>query len=220
MATGPLQALFQLGGDLITVKPKRNIASFTAQCTIEEVHQDELEIVDHPVELGAPVTDHAYRRPAHLVVTVGYSNSPSSSNIFGSLANTITGTIGGLSSLFSGNSVSQVKDIYEKFLFLQNARTPFEVNTGKRLYQNMLVKSLQTTTTKETENSLILRVELREILIAVTQLLTYAAPTSAQKSPEVTTPITDAGTKQLVPATTYNAGAGRGSINPASVVPQ
>lgn len=213
-SVGYLTAALQLGVDQIVVKPTRSIGTFTAQVTIEEVHTDELEIVDHPVELGAPIADHSFLRPAHLVLTVGWSNSPGSSNLFGSIASAVTGTVAGLSSIFSGSAPSQVKDIYEKFRALQAKREPFEVNTGKRLYKDMLIKSITTTTNKESENSLLLRVELRQVLIAATEVLTVAAPVAAQKSPEVTNPTSDAGTKQLMPAPTYNAGAGAGAINP------
>ena len=145
---------------------------------------------------------------------MGWSNSPGSGSLLGSLASAVTGTIGGISALLSGNSVSQVKDIYAQFLKLQRERRPFEVSTGKRLYKNMLIKSVATSTTDKTENSLMLKVVLHEILIVSTKTLTISAPPSAQKSPEVTTPTTDEGTKQLGPAPAFSAGQGQEAINP------
>jgi hypothetical protein len=213
-AVGFLTAAVQLGVDQITVKPKRNIGTFTAQVTIEEVHTDELEVVDHPVEIGAPVTDHSFLRPAELVVTVGWSNSPGSSNLFGSLASAVTGTIAGISSIASGNAVSQVKDIYDKFLTLQRTRTPFEVNTGKRLYTNMLIRSMHTSTAKDTENSLIVKVTMRQVLIVTTKVLTISAPPEAQKDPSATSPTSDEGTKQLGPAPSFSSTQGDSAINP------
>lgn len=213
-AVGFLTAAVQLGVDMITVKPKRNIGTFTAQCTVSEVHTDTLEIVEHPVELGTPIADHSFKRPAELVVTAGWSNSPSSNSLLGSLASAVTGTLGGLSSIVSGNAVSQVKDIYDKFLKLQNTRTPFQVNTGKRLYENMLIQSITETTDKETENSLVLRIAMKQVLIVTTKTLTISAPPAAQKSPQVTTPTTDEGTKQLAPAPAFSAGQGQEAINP------
>jgi hypothetical protein len=203
-AVGFLTAAVQLGVDQITVKPKRNIGTFTAQVTIEEVHTDELEVVDHPVEIGAPVTDHSFLRPAELVVTVGWSNSPGSSNLFGSLASAIA----------SGNAVSQVKDIYDKFLTLQRTRTPFEVSTGKRLYTNMLIRSMHTSTAKDTENSLIIKVTMRQVLIVTTKVLTISAPPEAQKDPSATSPTSDEGTKQLGPAPSFSSTQGDSAINP------
>lgn len=220
-SVGFLTAAVQLGVDTITFnnRPKRTIDTFTAQVTLEEKHTDNLEIVEHPVELGAPIADHSFLRPAELVLNVGWSNSPGSAGLFGSLASAVTGTIGGVGSLLTGNSVSQVKDIYDKFLKLQRERRPFDVSTGKRLYKNMLIRSIDTSTTSKTENALLLRVALREILVVSTKTLTISAPPEDQENPEVTEPTTDAGTKQLAPATTYNEGAGSGAINPAPAGP-
>lgn len=219
-SVGYMTAALQLGISTIVVTPKRGIGKFTAQVTIEERHVDELEIVDHPVELGAPISDHSFRRPSQLTLTAGWSNSPGSSNLFGSLASAVTGTLGGISSLLSGNSVSQIKETYSKFLELQNSRLPFEVNTGKRLYKDMLIRSLSTVTDKENENVLVLKIELRQVLIVTTQTLTVSAPAEDQATPSVTNGPVNSGVKQLTPASTYNAGAGRGAINPTAVTPQ
>lgn len=218
-SVGYMTAALQLGISTIVVTPKRSIGQFTAQVTIEERHVDELEIVDHPVELGAPISDHSFRRPAALTLTTGWSNSPGSSSLLGSLASAVTGTIGGISSLLSGNSVSQIKETYDNFQKLQNTRIPFEVNTGKRLYKNMLITSLATTTDAKSENILVLKIELRQVLIVTTQTLTVGAPAEDQATPSVTQAPVSAGVKQLTPASTFNAGAGRGAINPASVTP-
>jgi hypothetical protein len=182
--------------------------------TIEEVHTDNLEIVEHPVELGTNIADHSFLRPAEVVITCGYSNSPGSSNLFGSLASAVTGTIGGLSSIFSGSAPSQVKDIYEKFLKLQRKREPFDILTGKRAYQNMLIQSISTTTEKDSENVLMMRIAFKQVLIVSTRTLTVAAPAGAQASPQTTAPTTNEGTKQLAPAPAFSAGQGQEAINP------
>lgn len=40
---------------------------------ISEKHHDALEITEHPVEVGAAVADHAYRRPSEVVMQVGFA---------------------------------------------------------------------------------------------------------------------------------------------------
>src|ERR1019366_4961747 len=187
-AIGYFTAAVQVFGSILIQPTPRFIDSFTAQATIEESHTDELEIADHPVELGAQITDHSFLRPAEVIITAGYSNSPGSSNVVGSLVGAVTGTLGGISSLLSGNNTSQVKAIYDKFLTLQKSRTPFTIVTGKRTYTDMLIKSISTQTTKDTENALIMRIACRQIIIASTKVVTVSAPDSAQASPEVTTP--------------------------------
>lgn len=209
-AVGFLQAGAVLGLDAIMVKPKRSIGAFTAQVTIEETHQDDLEITDHPVELGAKITDHAYKLPSQLTIKCGWSNSPTSGNFFQSLKNAVTGTIAGVKNL-TGNDVSAVKEVYANFLKLQSDRELLDVYTGKRVYTNMLVKSLHTQTDVDTENSLILTVTLRQVIIVSTRTLTLSATSIASDpekldNPEKNAVQTNSGTKQLTPGTSYNGG--------------
>ena len=58
-----------------TFSTQRAISSFTADVTISEEHVDELTITDHPVEEGAMISDHAFKNPMRVVITVGYSGS-------------------------------------------------------------------------------------------------------------------------------------------------
>jgi hypothetical protein len=209
-AVGFLQAGAVLGRDAILVRPKRSIGDFTAQVTIEESHQDDLEITDHPVELGAKITDHAYKLPSQLVIKCGWSNSPTPGNFFQSLKNAVTGTIAGVKNL-TGNGPSAVKEVYANFLKLQADRTLVDVYTGKRVYTNMLVKGLHTQTDIDTENSLILTVTLRQVIIVSTRTLTLASTSIASdpaklKSPEKNAVPANSGAKQLVPGTSYNGG--------------
>lgn len=209
-AVGFLQAGAVLGLDAILVRPKRSIGDFTAQVTIEESHQDDLEITDHPVELGAKITDHAYKLPSQLTIKCGWSNSPTAGNFFQSLKNAVTGTIAGVKNL-TGNDTSAVKEVYANFLKLQSDRELLDVYTGKRVYTNMLVKSLHTQTDIDTENSLILTVTLRQVIIVSTRTLTLSATSissdpSKMDNPEKNAVQTNSGTKQLTPGTSYNGG--------------
>lgn len=173
-----------LGDSSILVRPARSIGQFVAQVTLEETHRDEMIITEHPVEQGAAIADHAYKRPAELTIKCAWSNSkgdnaPQSDAVL------------------QGNSPEQIKDIYAKFLELQASREPFEVVTGKRIYTNMLIQSCTVTTSKEFENSLQMTVMLRQVIIVSTRVVNVSAPTSAQKQPEVTDPPVVLGAKML-----------------------
>jgi len=60
-----------IGLGALYIKPKRGFffaaesgvpaKSLTPQVTIEEVHHDDLEITEHPVERGAAIGDHAFK---------------------------------------------------------------------------------------------------------------------------------------------------------------
>jgi Dit-like phage tail protein len=161
----------------------RNIGGFVADVTIREEHSDTLVATDNPVEQGAAVTDHAFKKPAELVVEVGYSDS--------------NPTLG-----FPG----YVNTVYEAFLLLQSARTPFEVVTGKRLYTNMLITQLRTDTDEKTENAMFLRVEMRENIFVQTQTVTVP-PAAQMTNPSNTAATTNSGANQVVPATSPNVGS-------------
>lgn len=209
-AVGFLQAGAVLGRDAILVRPRRSIGDFTAQVTIEETHQDDMEITDHPVELGAKITDHAFKLPSQLTIKCGWSDSPTPGNFFQSLRNAVTGTINGVKNI-RGNGPSAVKDVYANFLKLQDDRTLIDVYTGKRVYTDMLVKTLHTQTDIDTENSLILTVTLRQVIIVSTKTLSLAATSIASapddlKNPEKNAVQANSGAKQLIPGTNYNPG--------------
>ncbi len=97
--SGLVVAGAQLGLQSILVRPKRSIGAFTGYVAIEETHEDVLEITDHPVELGAKISDHAYKEPSSVIIRAGWSNSPSPGNFLESMAASVTGTIKAVTSL-------------------------------------------------------------------------------------------------------------------------
>lgn len=159
--------------------PKRSInsqlGSFHLYVTLQEQHHDELVITDHPVEQGAAISDHAYKKPAEVVLTIGWSNSSLSS----------------ITSLQFGNYSAYA---YQQMLALQALRAPFSLSTGKRKYQNMLIQALSTTTDEKTENSIIMTVHCREVIIVQTTTTTLQ-PAANQSDPQKTAALTNAGTK-------------------------
>lgn len=216
--TGILTAGIQLGVESVLVKPARRLGQFVAQVTIQESHTDELEITDHPVESGAIISDHAFMRPAEVVLELAWSDSPSIPGGLGGLAQgllgAVTTTVSGVGALITGNTPNQSRDVYQKLLDLQKSRTLFDIFTGKRAYSNMLIKSLRVVTNKESENSLMATIVCRQLIIVTTRIVSVAAPVEDQADPSQTAPTQNKGTKSLNPAPNYDAGAGRGSINP------
>lgn len=165
----------------VLLRPRTSIGYIIPQVFIGSEGRDELTITDHPIETGAPVSDHAYKQPATLNMTVGWG-------------------AGGLLVDFSGTTNS-VDDAYAALLDLQKLREPFTVTTSKRIYQNMMIASLGCTTNKETQNVIIIDVGLREVLIVDTQATTLP-PKPNQAEPQKTAAPDTEGTKQpTVPKT-------------------
>lgn len=159
----------------------RSIGPFVADVTVEEDHTDELAITTFPVEQGAAITDHSYKLPAGLRVSVGYSNSS-------------TASLG---------DPNYVRAVYAQFLQLQADRQPFTVMTGKRVYQNMLIRRLHTMSNKDYENAMILDVEMTEIIITTTQTVTVP-PAASMQDPGTNAPTSNSGGKSLQPGTNFN----------------
>ena len=149
----------------------RRIGLIVPSVVISEKHDDSLEITEHPVEVGAAISDHAFRRPSGVVMQ----------------DTTSFGLSAGLSP----------REVYQNLLDLQNSRVPFDVVTGKRLYSNMLIRAIEVTTERSTENVLSAVLTLREVIITSTTNSKVAAKTdmkegantSAMQNSGVKTPV-------------------------------
>lgn len=187
----------------------------TARATLREVHRDTLEITDHPIEQGAAISDHAFKRPAEVVIECGWSNTPSLPGGIRGAATALLGnrlpivgkalavldTVGTVRTLLNGSGVDQVRAVYQQLLELQASRIPFDIYTGKRVYKNMLFRELTTTTDMATENSLLITATCRQVILVATRTVTLPINTSAQAAPAKTTPTASLGQKILSKAT-------------------
>lgn len=136
----------------------RSIGIIIPDVVITEKHTDTLEITEHPVEqptnAGASgegagyISEHAFRRPSEVVMETGFSGG-------GSLLDFADTSAIGLSLGLSP------KELYQELLNQQRDRIPFDVTTGKRIYNNMLIKTLEVTTDKSSENVLLATLTLR-----------------------------------------------------------
>ncbi|WP_347004161.1 phage baseplate protein [Enterobacter roggenkampii] len=163
----------------------RKIGLIIPSVVVSEKHSDTLEITEHPVEIGAAVADHAYKRPSEVVMEVGFAGG-------GSLLDFVDTSSIGLSLGLSP------QETYQELLDLQSSRIPFDVVTGKRLYSNMLIRALEVNTEKATENVLSAVLTLREVLITQTQQITVANK-SDMKDGASTSAVANSGTKTTKP---------------------
>lgn len=178
MASGILKAaavgaLGKLGD--VFLRPRTSIGYIIPQVFISSEARDELTITDHPIETGAPVSDHAFKQPTTLTMQVGWG-------------------AGGFLNDFSGTT-NDVSDAYAALLDLQNLREPFTVTTSNRVYENMMIVSLGQTKNRETQNVCVVDVGLREVLIVDTQATTLP-PVANQAEPQKTAATVNGGAKQ------------------------
>lgn len=155
----------------------RSIGGIVAACTLEEDHEDELELTDHPVELGASITDHAFKKPVRVRIIIGWG----------------------------AGQLQPLSQIYAQLLALQASAKPFSIVTGKRKYRNMLITALGTQTDADTENVLRVVLQCREVIIVQTQV-TNMPPAANQSNPQATAAPQNSGTVQTTPANNVPTG--------------
>lgn len=121
---------------------------------LHEHHDDEMVVTEHPVERGAPIADHTYKKPETLSVRFGWSDSSALLNQAVSL------------SLLSG--LTSITDVYAKLLEEMEKGTLFEVSTGKRRYTDMLITSVSVKTEEDTETALIVDITFQKVNFVTT----------------------------------------------------
>lgn len=168
----------------------RKIGIMVPSVVVSEKHSDTLEITEHPVEKpttsGAGfVADHAYRRPSEVVMEVGFAGG-------GSLLDLLDTSNIGISLGMSP------KEVYASFLEMQSNRELLDVITGKRQYSNMLLRTIEVTTDKTTENVLSAVLTLRELILTSTTTVQVADKTDMAQGAS-TSPTQNAGVKSPVP---------------------
>jgi hypothetical protein len=143
---------------------RRSIGGIIAQVTIDEQHTDEVQITDHPVEAGAPISDHAFSRPQQIAITAGWSKA-------------------------TAYDLSAESGVYGLLLALQASFQPFDLYTGKRHYKNMLIERLAVTTDQHNEFALVAQIVCRQVIIVNTTTTTVQGASgkpAEQTAPEKT----------------------------------
>ena len=128
---------------------KTNIGGYFFDGFMQVDHNIELQTTSNPVETGASVVDHAYVKPAELVMKVMMSDVHQS---------LVPGQ-------FTGASFRSV-NAWQVLRKLQSDRIPMSVFTRLGLYTNMLITKLTTSDTAETFRALSAEVTLKEIPVA------------------------------------------------------
>lgn len=134
----------------------RSIGDLVFDATFEESHTSELEVTDNPTETGVVVSDHAFMKPLRVSVTAGVSDVllPSGNPDYG-----------------GGEGRSQTA--FELLSALQKEAEPFDVQTGLRVYENMVCTSIRTSQNKDSSGIFYFQAELREVLIVSTESASY-----------------------------------------------
>jgi hypothetical protein len=177
-----LTGFTQIAGTAISILPtgvQNNFSdgALNIQATLEEVHHSTVEVTEHPVQVGAAITDHSYNRPAEVILRCGWSNS--------SLSGLVQGATN-LKRMLSGSSAGQdyVAGIYSKLTNLKEARVPINIVTSLMLYKNMLITAIQVTRDVKSYQALMCTITCKEIILV--DVLAGSVSTQNQSVPQTT----------------------------------
>src|SRR6185312_11788283 len=158
------------------------IGDIQVDTTLEELYEDAVEVTEHPVEAGAQISDHAFKKPMELVLVCGWSESSISgltqfgADSFGGAQLGSGGPINPgvltIGSFLGGamNASSYVAGIYSQLLQLQEALEPISVSCGLRSYENMMLTALRVRRDERTRYTLALTAFFRQVIITSTQV--------------------------------------------------
>lgn len=124
--------------------------NYVFDATLTVAHEQEVTPTEHPVQTGASISDHAYIRPARLIMEIGMSD------VMDAFYNPST---------WSG-APSKSVSTFQTLLAIQFARIPVSVTTRMRSYTNMLIRGLNTQETFKTIRGLRARLEFFQLFMA------------------------------------------------------
>jgi hypothetical protein len=178
----------------------QTIKRLVPQVVVDEHHSDVLVITEHPVEQGAAISDHAYKRPAELTIRAGWSEAGQFVNPTG--LQQLPLALPAMIPQFG--APNYLNDLYNDLLVLQANRQMVSIITGKRSYASMLLHALQVHTDEKTETTLLVTASFRQVLIVQTQVI--PVPQMSQMAqPQKTAPVVNQGSQQALPAANFNA---------------
>jgi hypothetical protein len=131
--------------------------------SIQEHHQGDVEVTEHPVEEGANITDHARVRAERITITGMFSDTRIESGVAqvsGATGNQPVTTSG---SIAKAGESGYADYAYAVLLKLKNERQVLQVQTKLRTYSNMLIESLSVPRDARSGDALMVTIGLKEI---------------------------------------------------------
>lgn len=175
----------------LTLIPRAKIGAIEIQASIEEQMSDTLEVTEHPVQTGASITDHSYKRPPQVVIHCGWSDSSPESFLATIALSIANGRVTG-ANLTSG--------LYSQLLNLQERRTPFSIVTSLRVYDNMLITNIAVRRDAKNSQALLAEVSCRGVIFVDLKTVSMP-PITDQGNPKATAETQAVGTVSPAPGT-------------------
>jgi hypothetical protein len=173
---------------------------------IREAHQFSIAITDEPVETGVSMTDHAYVKSVPLVLEVRVSDTPFLDDATGLMVTSTIGAnrAGGATLFTSKGEVRRTVNAWQAILDRAHAFSVFDVQTGLKLYQNMMFETGSAEQKVDSANVLKATIQLKPVLFATTSTVVYPAR-GPKKTKRQAGPVSDGGKKEAAKPTAAEA---------------
>lgn len=142
----------------------RNVGGLVFDATLREAHTLSIEVTENPIETGSEVADHMFVKPKRLTISAGVSDTPLHSSA---------------QDQFAGPS--RTTAAFNLLESLQESGEPFNIQTGLKLYTNMMCTEIRAEQDKDTDSVLFFEADFKEAIIVSTQTVTYP-PRAAGKT--------------------------------------
>jgi hypothetical protein len=149
--------------------------------TIREQHRSTSTLTDAPIETGSVFSDHIITQPKELAVDVAVSD--------------IWAQQGDAAVDMFDSRAGRAARCWELLEDIKDAKTPFSVQTGFKLYKSMCIVGLDADQDKMSATVAFVRVTLREAIQTSTQTVTYP-PRKAGKPKRTAAKPTSVGEKK------------------------
>lgn len=158
----------------LTVRRPR-IGTLELDAAVSETHQQEVDVTEHPVERGSPVSDHLRPKPIQITIEGVISDTPLAGTEFAglsSVASIITGAAPSRRNSRSESALAALQDLVDK-------QELITIVTGLRSYEDMAITSV--TVPRSPSNGASLRFsiqarQVRQVSLQTVSVVPKAAP--------------------------------------------
>lgn len=147
-----------------TLVVSRTFGTFAFDAVFNESHSVTANVTEHPLQTGAPISDHAYLNPVEIPISIGMSD-----------AATELGTI-------AGGSADRSVTAYSKLLQLMASFEPVTLITRLTTYENMLITSIAADDDYTTQHALKATIIFKQIEVAEVSTVSIQSAVSTSKS--------------------------------------
>lgn len=126
-----------------------NIAGVFFDAVLSETTEESLTVCQHPTQLGANISDHAYRNPTKITLSVAVSDAMGNFSSEG----------------YPGAEATKSGRAYGWLVQLQRLRIPLIVRTHFKTYENMLITFISYDHDSSTRDALRANLQLEEIMV-------------------------------------------------------